>query len=127
MTPNPNQGTGDRCPPTGNSASDKIWTIESVRERGTTTDVEAAAAILGIGCTKAYELAKAGEFPVKTVVHGLAGRWAACCSTDDWWVACVAVDTRPEERKVAVRPLCPPRMTRQTAWSLPVSGIMPTG
>jgi hypothetical protein len=50
--------TGDRSPTTGKSASYKIWTVESVRALGTTTDVETAAAILGIGRTKAYELAK---------------------------------------------------------------------
>jgi hypothetical protein len=47
-----------------------FWTIESVRTLGTTTDVETAAAILGIGRTKAYELAKAGEFPVKIIRVG---------------------------------------------------------
>jgi excisionase family DNA binding protein len=40
------------------------WTSEKVRGLGLTTDVETAAAILGIGRTKAYELAKAGDFPV---------------------------------------------------------------
>jgi hypothetical protein len=48
----------------------RFWTIESVRTLGTTTDVETAAAILGIGRTKAYELAKAGEFPVKIIRVG---------------------------------------------------------
>ncbi|HEY3006608.1 MAG TPA: helix-turn-helix domain-containing protein [Micromonosporaceae bacterium] len=68
MTPLLN--TGDQRPTTGKSAGDKIWTIESVRTLGTTTDVETAAAILGIGRTKAYELAKAGEFPVKIIRVG---------------------------------------------------------
>ncbi|MEV4826109.1 hypothetical protein [Micromonospora sp. NPDC049274] len=33
------------------------WAIDEVRDLGVTTDVETAAAILGIGRTKAYELA----------------------------------------------------------------------
>ena len=37
---------------------------------GATTDVETAAAILGIGRTKAYELAKANEFPVRLIRVG---------------------------------------------------------
>ena len=42
----------------------KAWTPETVRQLGLTTDVATAGAILGIGRTKAYELAKTGEFPV---------------------------------------------------------------
>jgi hypothetical protein len=64
------QGTSERRQPTVKNASSRIWTIESVRALGTTTDVETAAAILGIGRTKAYELAKAGEFPVKMIRVG---------------------------------------------------------
>jgi excisionase family DNA binding protein len=41
-----------------------IWTPEAVRQLGLTTDVATAGAILGIGRSKAYELAKSGEFPV---------------------------------------------------------------
>ena len=40
------------------------WTPEAVRGLGLTTDVATAGAILGIGRSKAYELAKTGEFPV---------------------------------------------------------------
>jgi hypothetical protein len=40
------------------------WTPEAVRELGLTTDVATAGAILGIGRSKAYELARNGEFPV---------------------------------------------------------------
>jgi hypothetical protein len=40
------------------------WTAEAVRNLGMTTDVETAGSILGIGRTKAYEMAKNGEFPV---------------------------------------------------------------
>jgi hypothetical protein len=64
------QDAGSLRPTTDHSAGDKIWTVESVRALGTTTDVETAAAILGIGRTKAYELAKAGEFPVKMIRAG---------------------------------------------------------
>jgi hypothetical protein len=35
-----------------------------------TTDIETAGAILGIGRTKAYELAKVGEFPVTVLRIG---------------------------------------------------------
>jgi hypothetical protein len=35
-----------------------------------TTDVETAGAILGIGRTKAYELAKSGEFPAVIIKVG---------------------------------------------------------
>jgi hypothetical protein len=46
------------------------WTVQAVRELGLTTDVETAGAVLGIGRTKAYELAQAGEFPVKILRVG---------------------------------------------------------
>jgi hypothetical protein len=46
------------------------WTAEAVRGLGLTTDVATAGAILGIGRTKAYELAKHGEFPVKILRVG---------------------------------------------------------
>jgi hypothetical protein len=45
-------------------AADRVWTVEAIRALGMTTDVETAASILGIGRTKAYELAKTREFPV---------------------------------------------------------------
>jgi excisionase family DNA binding protein len=47
-----------------------VWTVQAVQGLGVTTDVETAAAILGIGRTKAYELAKNGEFPIKIVRVG---------------------------------------------------------
>lgn len=40
------------------------WSIEDVRALGTTTDIVTAAAILGIGRTTAYHLARTGGFPV---------------------------------------------------------------
>jgi hypothetical protein len=48
----------------------RVWTLEAVRNLGTTTDVETAGAIMGIGRTKAYELAKEGEFPVPLIKIG---------------------------------------------------------
>src|SRR5262249_25402966 len=46
------------------------WTVESVRSLGLTTTGDNAASILGISRTKAYALAKQGEFPVKLVRAG---------------------------------------------------------
>ena len=46
------------------------WTVQAVRELGLTTDIETAGAILGIGRSKAYALAKAGEFPVRVIRAG---------------------------------------------------------
>ncbi|WP_213456585.1 helix-turn-helix domain-containing protein [Rhizomonospora bruguierae] len=47
-----------------------LWTQEAVWALGMTTDIETAAAILGIGRTKAYELARADAFPVKVLRIG---------------------------------------------------------
>lgn len=47
-----------------------VWTADAVRGLGLTTDVETAGAILGIGRTKAYELAKHGDFPVTVLRIG---------------------------------------------------------
>lgn len=47
-----------------------IWTVEAVRRLGLTTDIETAGSILGIGRTKAYELARTGNFPVKVLRNG---------------------------------------------------------
>jgi hypothetical protein len=49
---------------------DGCWIEQAVRSLGLTTDVETAGAIFGIGRTKAYELAKAGEFPAKILRVG---------------------------------------------------------
>jgi excisionase family DNA binding protein len=46
------------------------WTIESVRSLGLTTTVDTAASILGISRTKAYALAKTGDFPTRLVRVG---------------------------------------------------------
>jgi hypothetical protein len=47
-----------------------VWTVEAVRRLGLTTDIETAGSILGIGRTKAYELARTGNFPVKVLRNG---------------------------------------------------------
>jgi len=46
------------------------WTADAVRVLGMTTDVTTAGEILGIGRSKAYELAKNGQFPVKVLRIG---------------------------------------------------------
>src|SRR5262245_33299586 len=47
-----------------------VWTIDAVRNLGLTTTVDTAASILGISRTKAYQLAKSGQFPVHLVRVG---------------------------------------------------------
>jgi hypothetical protein len=42
----------------------EVWTLDAVRRLGLVTDIPTAASILHIGRTKAYELARADEFPV---------------------------------------------------------------
>ncbi len=46
------------------------WTLEAVRALGLTTDIQTAGAILGIGRSKAYALAKCGRFPVDVLRVG---------------------------------------------------------
>jgi hypothetical protein len=46
------------------------WTADAVRTLGMTTDVPTAGEILGIGRTKAYEMAKNGDFPVRVLRIG---------------------------------------------------------
>lgn len=48
----------------------RVWTVQAVRDLGVTTDVETAGAVRGVGRSKAYELAKIGEFPVRAVRIG---------------------------------------------------------
>jgi hypothetical protein len=49
----------------GEAGGRRIWTAEAVRGLGVMTDLETAASVLNIGRTKAYELAKQGQFPLK--------------------------------------------------------------
>jgi hypothetical protein len=46
------------------------WTLDAIHALGATTDVQTAGAILGIGRSKAYELVRAGEFPVQVLRIG---------------------------------------------------------
>jgi len=50
------------------------WTLDAVRALGATTDLVTAASILGMGRTKAHELARAGDFPVPVIRHGRSYR-----------------------------------------------------
>ncbi len=46
------------------------WSVEQVRALGTTTDIVTAGAVLGIGRTTAYRLARLGAFPVPVLRVG---------------------------------------------------------
>lgn len=46
------------------------WTADAVRELGMTTDLPTAAQILGVGRSKAYEMAKNGNFPARILRVG---------------------------------------------------------
>ena len=48
-------------------SDDDSLTIEDIRNLPTTIDVVTAGKALGIGRTKAYELAKRGEFPCRVI------------------------------------------------------------
>ncbi len=46
------------------------WSVEQIRELGVTTDIVTAGAVLGIGRTTAYRLARLGAFPVPVLRVG---------------------------------------------------------
>jgi amino acid transporter len=48
----------------------RVWSIEAVQQLGLSTTVDVAASIIGISRTKAYALAKSGQFPVRLVRVG---------------------------------------------------------
>ncbi|MFI0797025.1 DNA-binding protein [Micromonospora rubida] len=48
----------------------EVWTVERVQSLGLVTDVVTAGAVLGIGRTKAYELARVDRFPVRVMKVG---------------------------------------------------------
>lgn len=48
----------------------RVWTPEQVRALGMTTDLTTAAAVIGIGRTLAYDLARTGDFPVRILRVG---------------------------------------------------------
>ncbi len=49
---------------------DRVWTPTAIRDLGASTDIETASAIIGIGRTKAYALARIGESPERTIRVG---------------------------------------------------------
>ena len=48
----------------------RAWSLGEIRALGATTDLLTAASVLRIGRTKAYHLARAGEFPVPVIRTG---------------------------------------------------------
>ena len=46
------------------------WSPEQTRALGVTTDIVTAGAVLGIGRTTAYRLARSGQFPVPVLKIG---------------------------------------------------------
>ena len=51
-------------------SAERTGDIEAVRKLGLTTDIETAGSILGIGRSKSYALARAGNFPARVVRVG---------------------------------------------------------
>ena len=50
--------------------SKKTWTVDDVRALGVTTNIVTAGAVLGIGRSTAYQLARTGQFPVPVMKVG---------------------------------------------------------
>ena len=46
------------------------WSADQLRQLPATVDLETAGSVLGMALTKARELARAGEFPVRIIRHG---------------------------------------------------------
>src|SRR2546423_2713114 len=46
------------------------WSVQQIRALGVTTDIVTAGAVLGIGRTTAYRLARSGQFPVPVLKAG---------------------------------------------------------
>ncbi len=51
-----------------------VWTSEPIRDLGPITDLATAATILQIGRASAYQMARAGTFPVPTIRVGVRYR-----------------------------------------------------
>jgi hypothetical protein len=47
-----------------------VWTVERVRALGVTTDLVTAGAVLGMGRSTAYKLARTNQFPVPVLKVG---------------------------------------------------------
>jgi hypothetical protein len=60
--------TGQTTPASGDPR--QRWTPDAVRALGVHTDLVTAGALLGMGRTKAHELARTGRFPVPVFRHG---------------------------------------------------------
>jgi hypothetical protein len=56
--------------PVPHNSSRRTWTVQAVRDLGLTTDVQTAGAVLGIGRSKAYKMAKDDQFPVRLLHIG---------------------------------------------------------
>ena len=56
----------------------RTWSVDEVRALGTTTDIVTAGAVLGVGRTTAYQLARAGRFPLPVLKVG--GRYMVAVS-----------------------------------------------
>ena len=52
------------------SVATRTWTPEEVRSLGVRCDLTTAGAVLGLGRTAAYDLARRGEFPVPVLRIG---------------------------------------------------------
>jgi hypothetical protein len=52
------------------ASTGKVWTAAAIRDLGARTDVQTAGAILGIGRSKAYALARTDGFPVRLIRVG---------------------------------------------------------
>lgn len=48
----------------------RSWTVEEVRALGVRCDLTTAGQVLGVGRTKAHDLARRGEFPVPVLRVG---------------------------------------------------------
>ncbi len=56
--------------PDSDAPAAPTWTADSIRALGTVTDVATAAAIFGLNRSVAYDLVKAGRFPVPVLRFG---------------------------------------------------------
>ena len=57
-----------------NTPAAPVWTSERIRALGPITDLATAATILQIGRASAYQMARAGTFPVPTIRVGVRYR-----------------------------------------------------
>jgi hypothetical protein len=62
--------TSNPQPSDNDTTQGPVWTEEQIRALGVITDLRTAGRIFGIGRSQAYELARAGEFPVQVIAVG---------------------------------------------------------